>query len=101
VKYLLVSLLIILSQLCLAETVQIEKSFALKMLVASYVNGFKEYDTTVVGGEGVVSIGIYVDRAGQTKEGAEALSARFKEQVPRLLKLQSWAKDTEVVVNIY
>jgi hypothetical protein len=84
-----------------SETIEIEKTFALKMLVSSYVNGFKEFDTTVVGYDDIVSIGIYVEREGQTKERAEQLAKRFHEQVPKLLKLNSWAKDVSVVVNIY
>lgn len=84
-----------------SETIEIEKTFALKMLVSSYVNGFKEFDTTVVGYDGTVSIGIYVEREGQSKERAEQLAKRFYEQVPKLLERNSWAKDVNVVVNIY
>lgn len=84
-----------------ADSVEIQKRFALKMLVASYVNGFKQYDTSVVGYEDSVSVGIYVEREGQTREGAEVLASRFREQIPKLLRLNSWAKDTKVEVTVY
>ena len=57
------------------------------MLVASYVNGFRQYDTTVVGDENFASIGVYIDREGQTREGAEALSSRFREQATKSLEV--------------
>ena len=92
---------LLISPLALSETVEIEKRFAIKMLVSSYVNGFKKYDTTVVGFDDSVSIGIYIDRDNQTREGAEILEKRFLEQVPKLLKLNTWSKDTKVNVTIY
>lgn len=84
-----------------AETVEIDKRFALKMLVASYVNGFKEFDTTVVGYDNRVSIGIYVERDNQSRKKAEQLATRFKEQIPKLLDLNSWASGIKVVVTVY
>jgi hypothetical protein len=99
-KYLL-TIFLLMSSDAFSETIEIEKTFALKMLVSSYVNGFKEFDTTVVGYDDIVSIGIYVEREGQTKERAEQLAKRFHEQIPKLLKRNSWAKDVIVVVNIY
>jgi hypothetical protein len=100
-KKLLFVLLLIFSTGSSAEIVQLEKRFALKVLVASYVNGFKEFDTTVVGFDDSVSVGIYVERDGQTRENAEILANRFREQIPKLLELNAWAKDIKVVVTIY
>jgi hypothetical protein len=99
-KYLL-TIFLLMSSSAFSETIEIEKTFALKMLVSSYVNGFKEFDTTVVGYDGTVSIGIYVEREGQSKERAEQLAKRFYEQVPKLLERNAWAKNVNVVVNIY
>ena len=84
-----------------AETVEIERSLALKMLVSSYVNGFNEFDTTVVGRESSVSVGIYVDREGQSKERAERLATRFRDQIPKLLELTEWAYDVDLIVTVY
>lgn len=84
-----------------SKTIELDKRFALKVLVASYVNGFKEFDTTVVGHDDRVSIGIYIDRESKSRERASHLANRFKEHVPKLLKLSPWAKDIKVVVNVY
>ena len=99
-KWLLLLILFIPST-AISETVEIDKRFALKMLVASYVNGFKEFDTTVVGYDDSVSIGIYVERDDQVRERAEQLATRFKEQIPKLLDLNPWASGVKVVVTVY
>lgn len=99
-KYLLL-IGLIFSPFVISETVEFDKKFALKVLVASYVNGFKEFDTTVVGHDDRVSIGIYVDSEVQSRERASHLANRFREQVPKLLELNSWAKDIKVIVNVY
>jgi hypothetical protein len=99
-KYLLL-ISLILPPFATSETVELDKKFALKVLVASYVNGFKEFDTTVVGYDDSVSIGIYVDREVQSRERASHLANRFREQVPKLLELNSWAKNVNVIVNVY
>ena len=101
IKSILIALLLSFSLSSYAETVEIEKNLAIKMLVASYVHGFNEFDITVVGFDDSVSIGIYVTRNGQTRKSAELLAERFREQVPHLLKMNEWSKSILVTVTIY
>lgn len=94
-------LFLALTSVAFAETVVIEKNLVIQMFVAGYVNGFKKYDTTVNGYDDSVSIGIYVPSESQSKEAAEELAKKFRNQVPKLLGRVPLGADIKVTVTVY
>ena len=100
-KILIVLILFFLPLLCHAEEIILSQKDYIAFIVGNYVNGFKEFDTSIVGFDDSVSIGIYCDNSSQSKEEANKLADRFRKQIPPILKQYKWAKDIKVVVNIY
>ena len=81
--------------------IQLEKRDYLKLIVSTYVNGFKEFDTTVVTFDDSVSVGIYYDSTGQDQQRADQLAKRFRENIPPMLEPYKWAKNIKVIVSVY
>jgi len=95
----LILIFLIYSTSTVADQVKIETKDYLAFIVGNYVNGFNEFDTTIVALEDSVSVSIYYD---VQKEGkAMQLAARFRKQIPHLIIRYEWAKDTVVIVNAY
>ena len=84
-----------------AETIELEKKDYLKLIVSSYVNGFNEFDTTVVSFDDSLSVGIYYNSHTQDKQRADQLAQRFRENIPGLLESYKWAEDIKVLVSVY
>jgi len=100
-KIFLVFLISMLPALCSAETIKFTKSDAINLTVSSYVHGFKEFGTSVIGLDDSVSIGIYYDSKTQQKQTADILAKRFRKQVPAILSRYSWGKKVKVHVSVY
>jgi len=84
-----------------AGLIQLEKKDYLKLIVSSYVNGFKEFDTTVVTFDDSVRVGIYYDLNEQDPQRAEQLAKRFRENIPSMLEPYEWAENITVSVSIH
>ena len=84
-----------------AETIELEKKDYLKLIVSSYVNGFNEFDTTVVTFDDSISVGIYFDSNKQNKQRADQLAKRFRDNIPGSLEPYNWAEDIKVLVSVY
>lgn len=104
-KYIAILLLVLSSLLfgtpALAEKIDLEKKDYLTLVVSNYVHGFKEFETSVTSFNDSVSIGIYYDESTQSEMRANQLAKRFRSQVPRKLSQYQWAKDIEIIVNVY
>ena len=100
-KIFLMLTLIVMSTPAIAETVEVEKKDFIALIVGNYVNGFKEFDTTVMGFNDSVSVGIYYDTSTQSKSRAEQLAKRFRLHIPGKLKTYSWEKPIKVLVTVY
>ena len=83
------------------DLILIEKSEYLELIVGNYVNGFKEFDTSVVALDDSVSVGIYHDSNEQSALRAEQLADRFRSQLPIMLEKYDWADDISILVNVY
>ena len=84
-----------------AEKIELEKKDYLTLVVSNYVHGFKEFETSITALSDSVSIGIYYDVSTQDKQRANQLAERFRSQVPPILNRYDWAKNVEVIVNVY
>ena len=84
-----------------AETIELEKKDYLTFIISGYVHGFKEFDTSVVGFNDSVSVGIYYDLLTQSRSRADQLAERFRLKIPSMLSQHSWAKGIKVVVSVY
>jgi hypothetical protein len=84
-----------------AETIPLEKRDYLKLIVSSYVNGFNEFDTTIVTFDDSISVGIYYDSNVQDESRAKQLADRFRKYIPSLLEKYDWADDISVLVSVY
>ena len=84
-----------------ADLILIEKSEYLELVVGNYVNGFKEFDTSVVAHDDSISVGIYHDSNEQSALRAEQLADRFRKQLPIMLEKYDWADDISILVNVY
>ena len=84
-----------------AETIPLEKRDYLNLIVSSYVNGFNEFDTTVVTFDDSVSVGIYYDTNEQDEHRANRLAERFRRYLPSMLEKYEWADDISVLVSVY
>ena len=75
----------------------------LSLLAGIYVNGFKEFDTTVKTYEESVSIGIYYDPTMQEKNRAEQLADRFRKDLPLMFEetQHEWAAKVEITVTVH
>lgn len=100
-KAILILIFLIYSTSIVADQVKIETKDYLAFIVGNYVNGFNEFDTTIVAFEKSVSVGIYYDENNQKRERAEKLADRFRKQIPYLINRYEWAKGTNLVVNVY
>lgn len=78
----------------------LDQSDYILFLVSSYVNGFKEFDTTVVSFEESVLVGIYLSNKNQSEENALILKERFEAQVPLLIQ-RKLKKEIDVIVRIH
>ena len=85
----------------LAEKIELEKKDYLILVVGNYVHGFKEFETSVTSFNDSLSIGIYYDESTQSEIRANQLAKRFRFQIPRKLSQYPWAKDIEIIVNVY
>ena len=81
--------------------IQLEKKDYLKLIVSSYVNGFKEFDTTVVTFDDSVRVGIYYDTNRQDPQRAEQLAKKFRENILSMLEPYEWAKNITVSVSVH
>ena len=88
-------------KILLTYGIELEKKHYLTLIVGNYVHGFKEFETSVVGYEESVSVGIYYDLSTQSRERAYQLAKRFRAVIPQLLSHYEWAKSVEVLVNVY
>ena len=86
-----------------ADLIALDKTDYLKLIVASYVNGFNEFDTTTWTSDELVKVGIYYDPGEQDRDRAEQLAAQFREKLPLMLAEAQyrWARDVEIEVAIY
>lgn len=100
-KAILILIFLIYSTSTVANQVKIETRDYLAFIVGNYVNGFNEFDTTIVAFEDSVSVGIYYDENNQKRERAKQLAERFREQIPYFLGRYEWARDVVVIVNVY
>lgn len=100
-KAFLILVFIIYSASIVADQVKIDTKDYLAFIVGNYVNGFNEFDTTVVAFEKSVSVGIYYDENSQKRERAEQLAERFRKQIPYLINRYEWAKGTNLIVNVF
>ncbi len=89
-----------LSAASYSQDVISENELALLTIIGNYVNGFKEFDTSVVVLEDSVRIGIYFDTTTQEIMRAESLAIRFRNQVAILLE-QKGFKDITAIVSVY
>ena len=94
-------LLLLSCSLAFAERLELEKKDYIKLIVSSYVNGFKEFDTSVTTFDDSVSIGIYYDVSAQKESRAEQLAKRFRRHVPLILANYEWAKNVKLRVSVY
>lgn len=83
------------------QDIPLSKKDYLLLIVGNYVHGYKEFDTSVVSFDDSVSIGIYFDSSTQSEDRANALAARFREQIEYRLREQDWAQEVKVIVNVY
>jgi len=83
------------------STATLQKGDLLKFVIASYIHGFNEFDTSINASENFVSISIYFAPSAQQKNRAEQLAKRFKVQIPLMLKQYSWGSDVEIAVQVY
>ena len=97
----IVALGLFLSSTLHADNIELEKRDYLLLIVGNYVNGFKEFDTSVVAFDDSVSVGIYFDSDGQDNNRADQLAERFRKQIPLMLERYEWADEIAVVVNVY
>ncbi len=100
-KFALLLFIAIMSLAPTAHGIELEKKHYLILIIGNYVHGFKEFDTSVVGFDDSVSIGIYYDISTQKETRANQLASRFRANIPKLLQLYSWAKEVKVIVNVY
>lgn len=84
-----------------AETILLEKKDYLNLIVSSYVNGFNEFDTTIVTFDDSVSVGIYYDSNEQDESRANQLAERFRKYLPAFFEKYDWADDISVLVSVY
>jgi hypothetical protein len=89
------------ASLAQAETIPLEKRDYLNIIVSSYVNGFNEFDTTIVTFDDSISVGIYYDSNEQDESRAKKLADRFRHNLPSLLEKYDWADDISVLVSVY
>ena len=73
----------------------------LKIIVSNYVNGFKEFDTTVVTSGDSVSVSIFHDSDEEAQQRANQLANRFREKIPLMLKPYQWAENITVSVTVH
>ena len=73
----------------------------LKIIVSNYVNGFKEFDTTVATSGDSVSVSIFHDSNEQAQQRAHQLANSFREKIPPMLKPYQWAKNITVSVTVH
>jgi hypothetical protein len=92
---------LIYSASIVADQVKIDTKDYLALIVGNYVNGFNEFDTTIVTLENSVSVSIYFDTHNQDRERAEQLADRFRKQIPHLINRYEWAKGTNLKVTLY
>jgi hypothetical protein len=97
----LILVVLVYSTSVVADQVKIDTKDYLALIVGNYVNGFNEFDTTVVAFKKSVSVSIYYDTHNQDRERAEQLADRFRKQIPYLINRYEWAKGTSLIVNIY
>jgi len=100
-KILIVILICVIPVLCAAETIECTKSDTINLMVSSYVHGFKEFGTSVIGLDDSVSIGIYYDVKTQKKHRAEMLAKRFRKRIPAILSKYKWGKEVKVHISVY
>ena len=81
--------------------IYLEKKDYLRLIVSSYVNGFKEFDTTVATFDDSVKVSIYYDSAQQNRQRADQLAKRFREKIPPMLEAYRWAENITVSVSVY
>lgn len=70
------------------------------MIVANYIHGFKEFDTSVLSGGALVSVAIYHDVQTQSYERALQLKKRFVKQIPEVLRGYVWARNVKIEVQV-
>ena len=101
-RYASIFLILVLTTLTISvHGIELEKKDYLALIVSNYVYGFNEFDMSVVGYEEAVSVGIYYDVSTQKENRAVQLSERFRKNIPKILEKYSWAKNIEVLVNVY
>ena len=81
--------------------VYLAKKDYLQLIVSSYVNGFKEFDTTVATSDDSVSVSIYYDSNQQVQQRANQLANRFREKIPQVLGDYKWAENIIVSVTVH
>ena len=86
-----------------AQEVSLSRNDALTVIVGTYVNGFKEFDTSVIIIEGTSTIRVAVYRDSTTQElaKAESLADRFRVQIPKMISKYDWATDIDLTVTVY
>lgn len=83
------------------STLTLTKNDFLEFKIGSYINGFNEFDHSIIVGDKMVSIGIYFDNAKQNEFKARELKKRFETQIPKILEKYSWTKDYVLLVSVY
>ena len=81
-------------------SIYLEKQDYLRLLVSSYVNGFKEFDTGVTTTDNSVSVSVYYDSNQQSQQKADQLAKRFREKIQQILGPYKWAENVSVIVTV-
>lgn len=97
----LLALLLNFSLPARAAEVSLEQEVLLLSIVGTYVNGFKEFDTSLVIYSDTISVDIYYDDSTQSSERAESLARRFRATIPPLLIRKGLAEGMKVTVSVY
>lgn len=84
-----------------AGPVYLAKKDYLRLIVSSYVNGFKEFDTTVATSDDSVSVSILYDSNHQERQRADRVANRFRENIPPMLESYQWAENITISVTVY
>ena len=81
--------------------VSLAKKDYLRLIVSSYVNGFKEFNTTVATSDESVSVSIFYDSDQQDEERVDQIANRFRKEIPPMFESYPWAKNIAVSVTVY
>ncbi|MFH1593179.1 MAG: hypothetical protein ABID09_00605 [Candidatus Omnitrophota bacterium] len=101
----IILLLLMLARISFAESLEQEykptREEWLELKVASYVNGFKEFDTKIEVVKKSVIVSIFYDYEKQSKSEADKLKRKLETEIPDLYREYDWAEKVKLVINLY